>query len=56
MPWLSWPVVGAAGAVPVLAVLFVRRQSRAADPLLPPRLLRDRTAALPPPRPTLDEH
>ncbi|MFF9756807.1 MFS transporter [Streptomyces sp. NPDC014344] len=46
VPWVSWPVTGTACAVPVLAALFVRRQSRAVDPLLPPRLLRDRTVAL----------
>jgi MFS family permease len=46
VPWVSWPTAGAACAVLVLAVLFVRRESRAADPLVPLRLLRDRTIAL----------
>ncbi|MGC9382629.1 MFS transporter [Streptomyces sp. MH13] len=46
VPWLSWPSAGAACAVLVLAVLFVRHESRAADPLVPLRLLRDRTVAL----------
>ncbi|MGY0065756.1 MFS transporter [Streptomyces sp. QTS137] len=46
VPWVSWPTAGAACAVLVLAVLFVRRESRAADPLVPLRLLRDRTVAL----------
>ncbi|MFD3821232.1 MFS transporter [Streptomyces sp. NPDC058625] len=46
VPWVSWPTAGAACAVLVLVVLFVRRESRAADPLVPLRLLRDRTVAL----------
>ncbi|RAY16329.1 MFS transporter [Actinomadura craniellae] len=46
VPWASWPTAGAACAVIVLAVLFVRTEARAADPLVPLRLLRDRTVAL----------
>ncbi|MEZ3182637.1 MFS transporter [Streptomyces pimonensis] len=46
VPWMSWQAAGAACAVLVLVALFVRRESRAADPLVPLRLLRDRTVAL----------
>ncbi|MFI6210227.1 MFS transporter [Streptomyces sp. NPDC051041] len=44
--WVSWPTAGSACAALVLAVLFVRRTSRAAEPLVPLGLLRDRTVTL----------
>jgi MFS family permease len=44
--WVSWPTAGAVCAALVLAVLFVRRASRAAEPLVPLDLLRDRTLTL----------
>ncbi|MFK4540499.1 MFS family permease [Streptomyces tendae] len=36
--WSSWPTVALGGAVLVLAAACVRREHRAADPILPPRL------------------
>ncbi|MEU1392805.1 MULTISPECIES: MDR family MFS transporter [unclassified Nonomuraea] len=39
--WTSGAILALAGAVVVLAALFVWRERRAADPLLPPRLFTD---------------
>ncbi|MGP3934391.1 DHA2 family efflux MFS transporter permease subunit [Nonomuraea sp. KM88] len=41
--WDSGVILALIGAVVVLAALFVWRERRAADPLLPPRLFADRT-------------
>ncbi len=45
-PWLSAPVLGAAGAGAALGVAFVRRSRRAPEPLLPLDLLRGRVFAV----------
>ncbi|CAL9332229.1 MFS transporter [Streptomyces sp. enrichment culture] len=37
-PWPSWPTAALGAGVLVLAVACVRRERRAADPILPPRL------------------
>ncbi|GAA5085026.1 EmrB/QacA subfamily drug resistance transporter [Thermocatellispora tengchongensis] len=43
--WLSWQSAALAGGGLVLAVLFARHAARAADPLVPVRLLAGRTVA-----------
>lgn len=44
-PWLSAEVIGAALVSLVCGALFLWRQSRAAEPLIPPRFLTDRVVA-----------
>ncbi|MGW0736611.1 MDR family MFS transporter [Streptomyces sp. NPDC002851] len=40
--WASWQILALAVATVVLFALFVRQERRAAEPILPPRLMKDR--------------
>jgi len=44
--WLSWPSAGMVGLSAALCAAAVRVERRAADPVVPPRLLRHRTIVL----------
>ena len=44
--WLSWPTAAMVGAGVVLLAIAVRVESRAAEPVVPPQIVRQRTTAL----------
>ncbi|WP_284577548.1 MDR family MFS transporter [Streptomyces sp. 2P-4] len=44
--WVSWTTLAMTGGAVVLALLFVLAESRAADPVIPLRLFRNKTIAL----------
>ncbi|GAA2559614.1 MDR family MFS transporter [Winogradskya consettensis] len=44
--WLSWQTLAMAGGAVLLLILAARVETRAAEPIVPPRILRGRTTAL----------
>ena len=45
-PWTSGPILGLAATGLILGVLFLVQERRAEEPIIPPRLFRDRTVAV----------
>jgi EmrB/QacA subfamily drug resistance transporter len=45
-PWTSAPILGLGVAGVILSVLFLVREHRAEEPIIPPRLFRDRTVSV----------